>query len=179
VAGILFGAGSNLWSGGYTMGSYCGRVRQFLAASYVVFQRLPGNTTMVAQAPAPTAPIAIQASPALQGLPQPPGFARAGTMPAWSASDGYAPSGNPAPRYDIVPVPSTPQAGTTANNPRSSPPHSQTAPSNPVAQVPPAVSGVASDLPVSRTDQVKTVLAVIGVIAVLFHGLRLIASAVG
>ena len=27
IAGILFGAAGNLWSGGYTMGSYCGRVR--------------------------------------------------------------------------------------------------------------------------------------------------------
>ena len=52
IAGILFGAGGNLWSG-YTMGSYCGRVRQFLAAAYVDFQRLPGDATMVAQAPAP------------------------------------------------------------------------------------------------------------------------------
>ncbi len=42
--------------GGYTMGSYCGRVRLFLAAAYVDFQRLPGNTTMVAQAPAPQPP---------------------------------------------------------------------------------------------------------------------------
>ena len=53
IAGILFGAAGNMWSGGYTMGSYCGRVRQFLAAAYLDFQRLPGNTTMVAEAPAP------------------------------------------------------------------------------------------------------------------------------
>ena len=25
IAGVLFGAGGNLWMGGYTMGSYCGR----------------------------------------------------------------------------------------------------------------------------------------------------------
>ena len=56
IAGILFGAAGNMWSGGYTMGSYCGRVRLFLAAAYVDFQRLPGNTTMVAQAPAPQPP---------------------------------------------------------------------------------------------------------------------------
>ena len=55
MAGILFGAAGNMWSGGYTMGSYCGRV-DFLAASYVDFQRLPGNTTMVAQARAPLPP---------------------------------------------------------------------------------------------------------------------------
>jgi hypothetical protein len=34
-------------------------------------------------------------------------------------------------------------------------------------------------MPASRTEQVKMVLAVIGVISILFHGLRLIASAVG
>ena len=50
------GPAGNMWSGGYTMGSYCGRVRLFLAAAYVDFQRLPGNTTMVAQAPAPQPP---------------------------------------------------------------------------------------------------------------------------
>ena len=55
IAGILFGAGGNLWSG-YTMGSYCGRVRLFLAAAYVDFERLPGNPTMLAQAPAPQPP---------------------------------------------------------------------------------------------------------------------------
>ena len=55
IAGIFFGAGGNLCSGGYTMGSYCGRVRLFLAAAYVDFERLPGNPTMVAQAPAPAA----------------------------------------------------------------------------------------------------------------------------
>ncbi len=42
IAGVLFGAGGNFLTGGYTMGSYCGRVRQFLAVSYVDFQRLPG-----------------------------------------------------------------------------------------------------------------------------------------
>ena len=42
IAGVLFGAGGNFLTGGYTMGSYCGRVRQFLAASYVTFQQLPG-----------------------------------------------------------------------------------------------------------------------------------------
>ena len=58
-----------MWSGGYTMGSYCGRVRLFLAAAYVDFQRLPGNTTMVAQAPAPQPPpmTAIASHPATFG----------------------------------------------------------------------------------------------------------------
>ena len=45
IAGVLFGAGGNFFTGGYTMGSYCGRVRQFLAASYLAFQRLPGKNT--------------------------------------------------------------------------------------------------------------------------------------
>ena len=51
IAGVLFGAGGNLWSGGFTMGSYCGRVREFLAAAYLDFERLPGKPAMVAQAP--------------------------------------------------------------------------------------------------------------------------------
>ena len=98
IAGILFGAAGNMWSGGYTMGSYCGRVRKFLAAAYVDFQRLPGNTTMVAQAPAPQPPPPMTAiattpppsaenirslvtGPPRQVLPETPIFPAEGTGP--------------------------------------------------------------------------------------------------
>ena len=63
---------------------------------------------------------------------------------------------------------------------RPSPPALVPSPSSsPVAQVSPAtVASQTEPLP-SRTDQIKTILAVIGIIAILFHGLRLVGSSVG
>ena len=53
-------------------------------------------------------------------------------------------------------------------------------PSNsPVAQVSPATVAPQTEPLPSRTDQIKTILAVIGIIAILFHGLRLVGSSVG
>ena len=79
VAGILFGTGS-----GRTMGSYCGRVRNFLVPVGSDFQRLPGNPAMLAQSPPSSRPaplVAITAAPA----------DNAGTGP--SAPGGVVPSG--------------------------------------------------------------------------------------
>ncbi len=187
IAGILFGAGGNLWSGGYTMGSYCGRVRLFLAAAYVDFQRLPGNPTMVAQAPAPqghppmtaiaTAPLpsAENASPGFtspprQTLPETPIFPseRAGAgSPLWPVANGDPLGGSPAADGKIA-----------VNRPR--PPALVPLPStSPVAQVLPAAMASQTEPLPSRTDQIKTILAVIGIIAILFHGLRLVGSSVG
>ena len=63
---------------------------------------------------------------------------------------------------------------------RPSPPVLVPSPSSsPVAQVSPATVAPQTDLPPSRTDQIKTILAVIGIIAILFHGLRFVGSSVG
>jgi len=175
IAGILFGAAGNLWSGGYTMGSYCGRVRQFLAVAYVDFQRLPGNTTMVAQAAAPQPPpvtatatpppsaetySAAVTSPSRQALPETPVFSAERTV----AGSPFGPSV---------------AGGKIAVN-RPSSPVLVPAPSNsPVAQVSPAAVAPQTELFSSRGDQIKTILAVIGIIAIFFHGLRLVGSAVG
>ncbi len=185
IAGILFGAAGNLWSGGYTMGSYCGRVRLFLAAAYVDFQRLPGNTTMVAQAPAP----------------QPPPMAATAT-PLPSAAN-YSATGIGPPRQTLPETPSIPAGGAVAGSPmrpvvrtgpvgqpaasggkiavsRPSPPASVQSPSSsPVAQVSPVAVAPQTELLPTRGDQIKTILAVIGIIAILFHGLRLVGSSVG
>ncbi len=173
IAGILFGAAGNTWSGGYTMGSYCGRVRQFLAAAYLDFQRLPGNTTMVAQAPAP--------------LPPPPSTAIATTLPPLAENNSpVIPSGGAVARFPLQPVAKTdlfsapPAAdGKTAVN-RPSPPDLVPSPSgSPAAQVLPATLAPQTEPLPSRTDQIKTILAVIGIIAILFHALRLVGSSVG
>ena len=181
IAGILFGAAGNMWSGGYTMGSYCGRVRLFLAAAYVDFQRLPGNTTMVAQAPAPQPP----PTTGLASLPPPP-------------AENYSGAGPPRqvlPETVIFPAePSSLSRSVATTGPfggsqstggkvalnRPSPPGSVPLPSSsPVAQVSPATAVPQTELVPRRTDQIKTVLAVIGIIAILFHGLRLLGSSVG
>ncbi len=198
IAGILFGAGGNLWSGGYTMGSYCGRVRQFLAVAYLDFQRLPGNTTMVAQAPAPQPPPPVTAvatippppeknnsataSPLRQSLPETP------ILPA----DGTAANSPPRPVAKTGPFGAPLAAGgkIAVNQPSSpalvSPPgHNVPMVDSPAAQVSPVgdrgymVPGPQTEQLPSRTDQIKTILAVIGIISILFHGLRLVGSSVG
>jgi hypothetical protein len=44
-----------------------------------------------------------------------------------------------------------------------------------VAQSPSA----AASLPLTRAEQIKTILAAVGIFAILFHAIRLIGSAVG
>lgn len=164
IAGILFGAGGNMWSGGYTMGSYCGRVRLFLASSYLDFQRLPGNTTMVAETPAPQprAP-----TTAIVAIPPPP-------------AENYPATVTAPPRQILPEAPVLPDAGgKVAVNRPGSPALVPSASSSPVAQVSPAAAALQTDPLPSRTDQIKTILAVIGLLAILFHSLRLLGSAVG
>jgi hypothetical protein len=163
VAGILFGAGGNMWTGGYTMGSYCGRVRMFLAAAYLDFQRIPGKT-MVAEARPP------QATPSATVAAATPPFVPQNT-PSLT---------NPPPLAKTGPFGAPLPAGNQFAGNRPNPPAAVSLPaSSPVAQVSPvAVASQSEPLP-SRTDQIKTILALIGIIAILFHGLRLIGSSVG
>ena len=67
LAGVLFGSNDSFIAGQYTMGSYCGRVRRFLASASGDFERLPGNAPMLAQQAAP-----IAAAPAAAIVPQEP-----------------------------------------------------------------------------------------------------------
>jgi hypothetical protein len=177
IAGILFGAAGNLFSGGYTMGSYCGRVRPFLAAAYVDFHRLPGNTTMVAEAQAP------QFSPPAYPPGSPIGAtAQANISPS---SPIFAAEGTPA-SLPLAPLPapgpvgsSPANGGKTALNRPSPPSLVPPQPNSPIAQLSPAdLPSQPQPLP-SRTDQIKTILAVIGIIAILFHGLRFVGAAAG
>jgi hypothetical protein len=215
VAGILFGAGGNLLTGEYTMGSYCGRVRQFLAASYVVFQRLPPEQGQGRGAGREQ--VAGSGGQEAGSLEQGAGGNERGTSPAYGVVSLPPPPSTSAPGAARVsddtviasvglPRQSPPQSpgfqGETASsnadmrpatdNSRLSLPQrrteavsssgqyssSQAAQGNPVAQVSSA-HGPAQAEPSSFTEQIKTVLAVIGIIAILFHGLRLVGSAVG
>jgi hypothetical protein len=94
LAGVLFGTAA-----GQTTGSYCGRVRSFLASVDADFRRLPSAPTMVAQqSPRVTPPTAPQPSVA---SPAEPGFQRAPTEspvmrpPVASIPGGYAPLAGP------------------------------------------------------------------------------------
>jgi hypothetical protein len=191
IAGVLFGAGGNFLTGGYTMGSYCGRVRQFLAASYVTFQQLPGGQgagsreqgagsevaagrQMPANGPHPNPrPEGEGTRVAKDSSPPPPATSNSGAAVASSVAENpfaRSPAANsraasPQPRIGTV-VAAVPN------------PPVQPLQSSPIAQVSPSAATLPGDPP-SRTEQIKTVLAVIGIIFLLFHGLRLIGSAVG
>lgn len=156
LAGVLFGTG-----GGKTSGSYCGRVRTFLASVKDDFFRLRPNPALMAQAPAVN-PVPASAPPPNTAA-KPPGGAPA------------APS-----------APSTPapvQPGQVAGIQRSSPPAAIRAgdagwtAASPAARAPAASTQNAPllDWPVAGTTlwgDIKNYLAVVGIAAILFHALR-------
>jgi hypothetical protein len=159
VAGVLFGANDSFLTGGFTMGSYCGRVRGFLVPAYAQFQRLGGSTQQIAQARPP-----IPAAPPAAICP--------------------APATRPAERVDIAALPATAQRPLDSGFARqfvAVPQTGQLAPSlpPPAAVSPPtAIQASAAPLP-TRAEQFKTILAAIGVLALLFHSIRLVGAAVG
>jgi hypothetical protein len=187
IAGVLFGAGGNFLTGGYTMGSYCGRVRQFLAASYLTFQQLPGSGRQgagsreqgvasgvaVAQQTPGTGPSPLPQGEGARPLPRPPG----NTTVAAVASPVENPFARSQAANSRTGSPQR-QVGTVAAGVPASVPSVQPLQGSPIAQVSSSAATVSSDPP-SRTEQIKTVLAVIGIIFLLFHGLRLIGAAVG
>jgi hypothetical protein len=191
VAGVLFGTGS-----GETLGSYCGRVRYFLASTAVDFDRLSPRAYMAAQ-PATAAAggeKAVNAPPA--------GAAITGIASATAPVSGSRANQEPPPR----PTGQTPGASVSQNSP--SVPHcsggvctigvpsaapplppppatpalkpgqpSAPAPAAVAAQSPnPSTSGMPSP---TRTETIKTILAAVGALLLLFHGIRLVGASVG
>lgn len=144
LAGVLFGAAF-----GRTTGSYCGRVRWFLASVADEFPQSPSPATMLARRPprdlAPVA--AIGAVRPIHPPPSPP-----------LSSD---PTREPSARCELAELPAAPPQET------------------PVAEISAPTELAASSEPPgsSRAEQIKTILAAIGVLAILFHGLRLISAA--
>jgi len=171
LAGILFGTGF-----GKTMGSYCGRVRTFLVSVGSDFQRLPSSPTMVAQAPPPyrSAPLsAISAGPAAAGI-----------VPVVSSPSG---DGVPAKGYPAVAAAAT---GPSRIEAAAGPPRAYSQTPGPATSQQPAPSVAASCTPdgpadqpqsllPSRGEQIKTILAAIGILFLLFHGIRLVGAAAG
>jgi hypothetical protein len=157
LAGVLFGTGE-----GKTSGSYCGRVRIFLASVKDDFFRLQPNPAMLAQAPA------MNPAPS---IPRPPSIAAV-------SARGAAPA---APGTPSAPAPVRP--GQVAGIQRASPPAAIRAgdagwtAASPAARAPAASTQNAPflDWPVAGTTlwgDIKNYLAVVGVAAILFHALR-------
>jgi hypothetical protein len=157
LAGVLFGSAF-----GRTTGSYCGRVRGFMASVDGDFQRLSAQMMLARQArrdPPPLAAIPSGPEAAIDttqksnvGMVKSPATAVAGTENA-----AIHPATAVAGRSTDVTV-------VTRNAPSVAAP----------ASLPPPPAG-----PLTATDQIKTILAAIGAIAVLYSAMRLLGRAVG
>ncbi len=170
LAGVLFGAAL-----GRTTGSYCGRVRWFLASATDQLPQLPVPPTMIAQARQP------DRIPSSDRVLQPDRV----TRPEQAPSPGMVPPPARAPIAAIGTQPSTPLASHPDNQrpavrelaelPPARPPQAPAVEvSAPVADGPAASSPAIGS---SRFETIKTILAAIGILAVLFHSLRWLGAA--
>ena len=146
LAGVLFGSG---W--GTTNGSYCGRVRWFLASIEPQFRHLPSGRqdAMIADSRKPNKPEKPKPIAAIEAVAECPGEARQVIRDLPS---------------EIDPIPPLPQQG-QATDPAVT------------AAMPdgaaPAAPQIIATGP-TRADQIKTILAGIGVLFLLFHAMRLL-----
>jgi hypothetical protein len=151
LAGVLFGT-----SFGETTGSYCGRVRSFLVSVADEFQRLQPSAGPLAQAPSGPTPPATLAPPSQQGpmaervAAAPPARPIPSNLGPAAPGDAAGAASSHAPAWQAPPA-------AIAGQPAAAP-----------LDVPPP-SGEPS-----LFDQVRNVLAAIGVFAIFFHGLRLL-----
>lgn len=178
LVGVLFGAGF-----GRTAGSYCGRVRWFLDSISGDFQRLTSESLLVAQQmrrdPVPTAG-GPSANPTAIAQQQPDGPTQTAQQPlAQQSPRSTAPVAaigarrsyprlpgdageEPSRGHELADLPVPRSCGDTAECDAS-------APGRPLE--PPQPAGP------TRSEQIKSILAGIGILALLFHGLRLFGAA--
>lgn len=181
VAGVLFGTAE-----GRTMGSFGGRVRMFLESAVTDFRRLsPGPTVIARQTPPPATPTYVpDSNPVVAAIaanragavsppttPQPPSPASAAARPALPRSpvvverprETTMPEPQPLPRLpaETERRPSLPPAYDNATVGESS-----DTPENDAAITWADLAGP------TRADQTKTVLAAVGIVAMLFHGIH-------
>lgn len=174
LAGVLFGAA---W--GHTTGSHCGRVGWFLTSVADQFQRLGTSPAMIARQPQPIAtPTARQSYPSASAVA---GREQAGLR----GSDDEPASGR-------LPVVSIPAVRPLADESSRQPPPATPPEAGQTASEPPSHDGLEhassqgaqplrwEDIAGStRSEQIKTTLAAVGVLAIVFHGLRLASKAQG
>lgn len=132
---------------GRTMGSYCGRVRLFLGTITDEFRDVPSQETMIAQRPA---------APEHRPLPSP-----LATIPAQPDSPG---------------PPQRALADSGWSQPRGPSPNVSVPAANDPAAAAPELLGWKDIAGSTPGEQLKTILAAVGVLALLFQGLRLLAS---
>ena len=165
LAGVLFGSG-----GGNTMGSYCGRVRWFLDPVIDDFQRLPPpempRTEMIAQRPRQPRQQSQRLQPPVRRPYRPPAARAELPEPEEpTAAIGRQPSWRPShnareellPRLEPAKSPGLERHGAPTVDVPSSPDSSVPCP--------------------ARSESIKTILALIGVVALLYHGLRIFGAA--
>ena len=162
LAGVLFGAND---MSGITMGSYCGRVRVFLASVNRDFERPSPSPTMIARQPTPLAPAAQSAPLASRDqctplAPREVQSTQSTSLASPAGTSSAAISSRPATGDTLRPDISRSETSTLA-----SPPAAITASAQPASS--------------TRADQLKTIFAAIGALALLFHSIRLLGAAVG
>ena len=186
LAGVLFGSNDSFFAGQYTMGSYCGRVRRFLVSASVDFERLPVSSALLArQMPAAAQPAPAAAIIAREVTAGGPDSSAIGMPKAQegavgttaglsnSASPSYPLASNVSPAYPSCTAGQAGHHACMVDGTQLLASNSST--TYPVAR---AAGPVLPDVP-NRFEQIKTLLAAIGVFAVLFHVIRLIGAAAG
>ena len=156
LAGVLFGT-----DGGSTTGSYCGRVRSFLTSILGEPEGPQPNATLVAQRSPPAS-----TGPGVRASSRPPDLVLA---PVDQAQPLEA---RPAPQSPATKEPLGPYPVAVPGSNRTPPPIPQ--PNDATATQPPVPEASGGDVlgGTTRAEQLKTILAVIGLLAILFHGLR-------
>ena len=191
LAGVLFGSAF-----GRTTGSHSGRVRQFLAPLWNDFyQQQPGAGSMIAGPARSSPPVAsIQGRPAVGSSTT--GGGPSGRVSVSSGADSRPPSVSARPDCYASAASAGPYQGPRQPHGASASAVCEGSP-NPVPGVvetpsSPTQAGaswVASSTPLqadsespestpSRSDQLKTILAAIGILALVFHGVRLLGRAI-
>jgi hypothetical protein len=197
LAGVLFGAGF-----GRTAGSHCGRVRRFLDSVADDFEQLSAEATMIARRSPPAyMPLGTAAgSPGSAGSTvgqaghRPkvgPGTRRAEPAPIASITGGPYRSQSrdaappPTARHDLVelpvPRPYEPPAGVgaTAGLPGSADITVAEANRGPAYLEGGRPTPESQPAGPTRVEQIKTILAGIGILAILFHAMRLLGATAG
>jgi hypothetical protein len=149
LAGVLFGSAF-----GRTAGSYCGRLRLFLGTVEGDFQRISPQGPMVARQQKPTEKPLAAIAAANQNMVAIP--AKDTTPAATSIATNCATKST-----------SSASAVASSSNPA------------PTAAMSPGHAAAPPPSPLPATESIKTVLAAIGVIALIYVALRLLGSAVG
>lgn len=192
LVGTLFGSAF-----GRTTGSYCGRVRWFLNSAGGDFQRISAQAMLAQQSrpAAPTASINSTGLPTATGPTNlapvaqnsvPPYSGNTRTVSAFPSGDSRANSplslgegqGVRAGSTASTPAPYSPSVGSSPTSlvpiPSALPTVGPSQTATPIASLPAPPTG-----PLPKADQIKAILALIGVIAVLYHALRFLGWAVG